>query len=107
MGKLATAKMWLLNPDKNPLLNKIVHFFFYDAFCCGENEKEVKKNLSTLKQMGYKGVVLAFAKEIMAEHTSEANATDTAAVNESIEEWKQGNLATLDMLDSDDVLAIK
>jgi hypothetical protein len=108
MDKLSTTKIWILNPDKNPILNRIVRLLFYNHFTAGENAIEVKRTLASLRKMGYTGFILAYAKEIAAaEHTDKSIGNENEATKMQIEGWKGGNLETLGMLGPDDFLGIK
>jgi hypothetical protein len=112
MNGIANSKLSLLNPDKNPLLRRIVRVVFYNHFAAGENDAEVKKTITTIKGMGFKGVILCYAKELIVDPAAtreEAARSGTGAItNDSIITiWKEGVLQTLNKLESGDFLAIK
>lgn len=82
----------------------------YAQFCAGETLKDVRITLSGLKGIGYKGVILAHAKEIVLE--SGGNLTgeekyDELAAGTDVEIWKQSNLETLSMVEEGDFIAVK
>jgi len=112
MARVCHKESWFLNPDRNPVLRAIVKKLFYDHFCAGENEGEIKKTISTIKNMGFEGVILGYAKEVVvdknatAEEAAAFGSTDLAA-EKAITEWKLGNLRTLSMLGDGDFLAVK
>lgn len=79
--------------------------FFYDHFCAGENDVEVKQAVKSMRELGYKGVILGYAKEV--EPSMMAEAGKNAGVDPIIEDWRIGTLRTLEMLGEGDFLAIK
>jgi proline dehydrogenase len=111
MNRISHSKSWFLNPDRNPVLHSIVRKLIYDHFCAGENEKEVKATISTMKEMGFAGVILGYARETMVDKS--ATPEEAAAAGKSrpfdrvITEWKEGTLRTLGMLGENDYLAVK
>jgi proline dehydrogenase len=111
MDRISHSKSWFLNPDKNPILHLAVRKLFYDHFCAGENEREVKSTIKAMKNMGFKGVILGYARETLADKNanSETLASNSRGdLNERvIEEWRDGTLETLSMLEEGDFLAVK
>jgi len=98
-----TTLAWL-NPDKNPILHIAIRRLFYDHFAAGENEREVIKNVSMFKAMGYQGTILGYAREVLVENISQ---NEEARNKILVKEWFEGNLRTLKMVASGDFLAIK
>jgi hypothetical protein len=81
---------------------------FYDHFCAGENEKEVKETIRDMKKMGFDGVILGYAKETLAGRSMGTKATaKTSSIEEIVEQWKRGTLETLAILGPEDFLAVK
>lgn len=112
MSLLTKSKSALLNADKNPIINRVLRWGIYNHFCAGTNAKEVTQAVKDVKQLGYHGVILGYAKEVVLENPAgEGMNTGDArygpAHYDMIEEWKQGNLDTLDMLDAGDYIALK
>ncbi|KAK6206867.1 proline dehydrogenase [Colletotrichum tabaci] len=109
---IAKSKMALFNPDRNPVLNRLLRWTIYDHFCAGENLQQVTKTVNSVKRMGYQGVILNYAKEIVLD-TKEAGADDAPAGDyaapfyEMVDLWKKGNIETLRMLAPGDFLAVK
>lgn len=107
-----------LDVDKSPILRQCLKATFYNHFCAGENGPEVRSTIRNIKDMGFKGVILTYAREIVVDgskDTSEGtlNAPKTQSPstelssNPDIEAWKQGVLETVEMLGKDDILALK
>jgi hypothetical protein len=110
---------FLLNVDRNPVLKAILKRTLYNQFCAGETERETRSCVQQLKDLGFKGVILTYAKETVfdtksktADHlssTSEKFHEMEAAVTDDtdIEAWRVGTLKTVDLISEGDILAIK
>lgn len=114
---------FLLNVDKNPLIHAFLKKTFYDQFCAGETRGETKKTCQQIKDLGFQGVLLTFAKETVFDHrTCTEHSVGQAAldsienslpldpkvvVNADIESWRKGTLDTIDLLGETDYLAVK
>jgi hypothetical protein len=113
----------LLNVDKNPFIHALLKRTFYDQFCAGESEREAKATCRHIKDLGFRGVLLTFAKETVFDHRTltEHSVGESAlesketgapldpkvAQNADIEIWRQGTLQTIDLLGETDYLAVK
>jgi hypothetical protein len=114
---------WLFNVDRNPILHGILKKTFYEQFCAGENSFETKATIRELKDMGFRGVIMTYARETVFDHKTQAQhgmgvaASETEQKGEcldpramhcaSIEAWREGTLKTVDMMEKDDYLAVK
>ncbi|KAH8717503.1 putative proline dehydrogenase, mitochondrial [Beauveria bassiana] len=112
MGLITHPKFPLFNPETNPLLNTLVRHVVYDQFCAGTNEAEVAKSIQSFKTLGYQGVILTFAKEIVLSEEERAAAAAnpgqyTQAHHDLVASWLDASLASLRMLQPGDVLAMK
>jgi hypothetical protein len=113
MDLLANSHSAILNPDKNPILRWFLKKTFYAQFCAGENAKEVQQTISTLKHMGYKGVILGYAKEVVLDEqaTKELEASGgkvmDAVIQNEILPWKKGTLETVSLAQPGDFVALK
>ncbi|KAK2746718.1 proline dehydrogenase [Onygenales sp. PD_40] len=115
LSAVAGSKSPLLSPDHNPILKTILSQTLYAQFCAGETPAEVKVSINSLKKLGFRGVILGYAKEIVMdekeiESLGSANDDDEkslAAAQADISSWKQGTLATVDLADAGDFVAIK
>ncbi|PSR80261.1 hypothetical protein BD289DRAFT_485094, partial [Coniella lustricola] len=105
----------MLNPDRNPLLRAVIKPLVYDQFCAGTDEREIRQCVASIRSMGFSGVILAYGKEILIyDRSGGADAATTSAVaapaqgqvDQEIEQWRKGNLETISMMDSQDILAI-
>lgn len=113
---LSETKSKLLNPDRNIFLNKLLRWTVYNHFCAGVSRGEAVRTVEGIKNMGYQGVILGYAKEAVLDADEAAsNIIPTATGGqqygprcyEMIEEWKNGTLQTLQMLGPGDFLALK
>ena len=108
LQRISYSPSWFLNPDRNPILHRIVRGIFYDHFCAGENEKEVKETIKGMKKMGFEGVILGYARETLAHTSVDSKATSgSVSIEEAVERWKKGVLDTLAMQGPGDFLSIK
>lgn len=111
MTRMAETKSAVLSPDRNPVLHVLMKKLFYDHFAAGEDEKSVKRSVADIKKMGFQGVILGYAKDVVVDKnaTSEeaGSAGDKANHDRMIEEWKDGSMKSLAMLGEGDILALK
>jgi proline dehydrogenase len=114
LDRLAHSTSRLLNPNKNLLLKAPLKIGFYNQFCAGENRKEVQRTMSSLKDLGFQGVMLGYAKEAVfssdtKENALKAEVTETMSSSEirEIEEWRDGNLSTISLTNEGDFVALK
>lgn len=106
---LTKAKGALLSVDKNPIIHGILKKTFYDHFCAGEKEGQVRDTIQQVKDTGLRGVILTHARETDARAKKKQTALgeDASSHCETIQAWKEGTLATIDMLSEGDYLAPK
>ncbi|KAI8245237.1 Proline dehydrogenase 1 [Colletotrichum sp. SAR 10_99] len=106
---------FLLDVDRNPVLHAILKKTFYDQFCAGETPEQTKACVDRLKALGFKGVILTYAKETVFDHLTQsahetgktAAASGIAGVDSEIESWRCGTLETAAQVGEGDILAIK
>lgn len=113
MGLITHPKVSFLDPESNTVLNRLIRWVVYDQFCAGANKTEVAKSLGDFKSLGYQGVILTFAKEIVLDEkqrdsaVSEATGDYSQSCYDMVESWKQSSLDSLRMIEAGDVLAMK
>ncbi|KAG9249272.1 proline oxidase-like protein [Calycina marina] len=114
MNILAHTKSPILSPDSNPLLRKFLKKTFYAQFCAGENEIEVKKTMHGLKAVGFDGVILCFAKEVVLDAEQKANLATCVqgeaaerSIREEVTPWAEGTLETVRLTNRGDFVALK
>lgn len=90
----------------NRVFRSILKHTLYKHFCAGETPSEVKHNLVELRKRGFKGAIVAYAKEIVLDgQTTPENRT----IDETgdIESWKHGVLETIRLTEREDYAALK
>jgi hypothetical protein len=96
------SKSFLMSPEKNALLKWLFKNTFYAQFCAGENRKEVQQTADRLKDMGYTGVILEFALEVL-----EGEMPSAAETENEIEVFRTGMHETIAMAGSGDFIGLK
>lgn len=115
---LASSKSALLDPDINAILRYILSTTVYTQFCAGATPPEVKDYIHNLKRMGYAGVILGYAKEVVMDEdeasatgaSTTGNNTDAAEEQRNAREildWKDGTMKTVELADEGDFVALK
>lgn len=113
------GRTWLLNLEKNPVLKAIIKKSFYDQFCAGTTPAETRTCVKAIKDMGFRGVILTYAQELVFNHKSGNGYSPGEAAEETheeatgikidnvIESWRAGTVGTIDLIEEGDILAIK
>lgn len=110
LSLLAYSESPYLNPDRNPILRYLLKKTFYAQFCGGETRSEIQETVDGLKEIGFSGVILAYAKEIVVhagQDLSNFSDLDDVVVKADVESWKQGNLKTIDLTSSGQFVGLK
>ncbi|CAK7202876.1 proline dehydrogenase [Sporothrix eucalyptigena] len=113
MTALAHSTNPLLNPDRNFFLRFLLKKTFYAQFCAGENEREVRQTIDGLKAVGFRGVILGYAKEVVLKDKEKKNLAsfDASARQEAtakeIRAWAEGTLETVRLAAAGDFVALK
>ncbi|KAK7418174.1 proline dehydrogenase [Neonectria punicea] len=112
MAALANPHSPVLNPDRNPLLRFFLKKTFYAQFCAGENAAEVHRTIAGLKNIGFTGVILCYAKEVVltsdqAKSLGEPAKETEEALNNEILPWAEGTLETVRLVQPGDYVALK
>lgn len=106
LSHLANPKNPLIDVAKNPLLNRLVKHTLYRQFNAGENKLEVQQSINDIKRLGYRGVLLGYAKEVLSGHGNALELSEEA-IREEIQMWLDGTLQTVDMAQEGDYVALK
>jgi hypothetical protein len=114
MSTLAHTSNPFLNPDKNPVLKFVLKKTFYAQFCAGENALEVRRTIGSLKKIGFSGVILGYAREVVLspEQTANLASCDQGAAAEDcirneINPWAKGTTDTVLLAEPGDFVALK
>ncbi|KAF2210015.1 hypothetical protein CERZMDRAFT_45903 [Cercospora zeae-maydis SCOH1-5] len=106
LSRLADTRFAVLDPDKNIVINKLLRALVYNHFCAGNEQREIVPVLNRLKATGYAGVILQYAREIVA-HGAAEESSQTDLSSRHIQMWLEGNLKTLSCLGKGDYLGMK
>lgn len=106
MEWVANSRQPLLDPDRNRALNYVLRILIYNQFCAGTKPQEIRDAVRYVKSMGFAGVILTYAREIVAHGLAESDPTVDISAKQ-VQEWLDGNLTTLACLEEGDYLAIK
>jgi hypothetical protein len=96
------SKSVLTNPEKNFMLRWLFKNTFYAQFCAGENRREVQRTAEGLRKMGYSGVILEYALEVL-----EGEVPSPAETEAEIEVFRKGMRETIAMAGAGDFVAMK
>lgn len=115
MSVLAHTTQPVLNPDRNPLLRKLIKSTFYAQFCAGENAVEVRDTMARLKGLGFSGVILGYAREVVLTDKQIESLSTTGLEGKEMEDcvknevipWANGTLETVRLAEKGDYVALK
>ncbi|KAJ0341756.1 hypothetical protein COL922a_001850 [Colletotrichum nupharicola] len=98
---ITKSKNTLLNPDKNPALNKLLRWTIYNHFAAGTCHQEVVRSAAETKSIGYHGVIMGYAKEFVLENPSVSQSVEVdngylQCHYRVVEDWKQARPGQLD-----------
>lgn len=106
LSLLVHSKYSFFQVEHNRLLRYIVKNTIYAQFCAGETPSEVQGTIANLKRVGFDGVVLNYAKEIIVDKAAPVGHVKTNEA-EDVMAWKQGMLDTLKLVTDRDYVASK
>ncbi|KAI5304897.1 proline dehydrogenase, partial [Ascosphaera atra] len=116
---VTSTKHSVLNADRNPILRYLLGRTVYDQFCAGAKQAEIQQTIQSLKDKGFAGVVLGFAREVvMAEDEAEEmnkgaaeagakNRTETAKDIREITAWKDCQMSTIELAGEGNFVNVK
>ncbi|RGP79534.1 aspartate cytoplasmic [Fusarium longipes] len=108
---LTKTKSVFLNPDKNPVLGRLLQWTVYNHFCAGNSIPEVSNTIKYIKNLGFHGIILGHSKDVVLDPHVKLPQTGVedypVECYAMIDEWKRGNIETLNMLEAKDLLAVK
>lgn len=110
MTVLAHSQSSILSPDRNPILRFLLKKTFYANYCAGETRSEIQKTVCGLKDIGFRGVILTYAKEIVLQKGHDLSKCEDvcyAEIKADVQAWKEGNLKTIDLTQSGEFVGLK
>jgi hypothetical protein len=106
LSALAHPRTPLTDVSRNPVLNWLIKHTIYKQFNAGENKLEVQRSIQDIKQLGYRGVLLGYAREVLVGEDT-TNTHNEKLARQEVETWLQGTLQTVDMATEGDFVALK
>ncbi|EFW17135.1 proline dehydrogenase [Coccidioides posadasii str. Silveira] len=115
MSLIANSKSSILNPDQNFALKYVMANTIYAQFCAGETPAEVRQCVRQIKHLGYSGVILGYAREIVMDEREAFAMGQNAGIQigtaqklqEDIFAWRDGTIATVDLAGEGSFVAVK
>ncbi|QIW99503.1 hypothetical protein AMS68_005021 [Peltaster fructicola] len=83
----------------NPVLRAVLWETFYKQFCAGETAEQISSSCEALRQQGYAGVILEYAREVLKDADG-CEAEDVLA-------WHTGMLKSIQLAAPGDFLGLK
>ncbi|QSZ36368.1 hypothetical protein DSL72_006244 [Monilinia vaccinii-corymbosi] len=105
MTILAHSHNPILSPDRNPILRFLLKNTFYKQFCAGETHAEVQRTIRGIKDLGFQGVFLCYAREV--EKSPGASVDVEKCLRDEVLPWAEGTLATVRLAEPGDFVCIK
>ncbi|KAI5306106.1 proline dehydrogenase [Ascosphaera pollenicola] len=98
------TKYAILDADRNPIIKYALGRTVYDQFCAGERPEQINRTIKDLKDRGFAGAVLGYAKEVVLAD-DEANdinnvvskTGETARDIAEITNWKNNQIETINL----------
>lgn len=108
MAILANSKSPILSPDRNPLLRVVIKNTFYRQFCAGETRLEVQRTLRGIKDLGFKGVFLCYAREVESDKNAPLDTiNEDECIKQEVQPWAAGTLETVNLSAPGDFVSVK
>jgi hypothetical protein len=108
LKRMLSSKSMLMDPERNPVLSKILKATFYAQFCAGETKEEVARHMEMTRQkLGYDGIILDYAAEVLEVGEGAKEGARAEVVKKEVEHWESGLLATVDVARSGDFIGVK
>lgn len=98
------------SPRRNRVIGAILRHTFYTQFCAGETPTEVRRTAQGIRDLGFKGIMLEFALEVLDDKPSAAGkavVVDEAKVAREIETWRRGMLDSITITEAGDFVGLK
>lgn len=106
LSRVAHSQYTFFQLERNPLLRLLVKKLFYAHFCAGETPPEVQRTITGLKNIGFTGVILSYAKEIVVNKETTLE-TGKHTEFEDVDTWKKGMLETVKLAQNNGYAALK
>lgn len=84
----------------------LVKHTIYKQFNAGESKVEVQQSVQKIKDLGFRGVLLGYAREVLVAENQDA-LYDGKVARAETQMWLDGTLRTVDMAQEGDFIALK
>lgn len=106
LSTLAHPRSPWTDVSRNPVLNWLIKNTIYRQFNAGENKVEVQRSIEEIKKLGYRGVLLGYAREVLVGESA-TSPHDQGLAPQEVATWLKGTLDTVDMATEGDFIALK
>ncbi|KAH8689521.1 proline oxidase PrnD [Talaromyces proteolyticus] len=106
LSALAHPKTALTDVDRNPVLHWLIKKTIYKQFNAGENKSEVQGSITEIKNLGFRGVLLGYAREVLTGE-GKTSTHDEKVAQQEVDAWLKGTLQGVEMATEGDFVALK
>jgi hypothetical protein len=99
LRRMLESKNFLFSLEKNPLARALLYNTFYKQFCAGSTPEQVSATSKQLREQGYGGVILEYAREVLKD--AESHEVEDVAT------WQKGMLASVSIAQAGDFIGLK
>jgi hypothetical protein len=99
LRRMLESKNFLFSLEKNPLARALLYNTFYKQFCAGSTPEQVSATSKQLREQGYGGVILEYAREVLKDAESHEI--------EDVATWQKGMLASVSIAQEGDFIGLK
>lgn len=104
---LAPQPLWLFDVERNGVLRWLLKHTFYAQFCSGENLQDNRLCMDQLRTLGYSGIIMEYAKEVLDDGGEQASLADVEQEKANVAEWRDGLLETVRVCRKGDFIGLK
>ncbi|KAF3171106.1 proline dehydrogenase [Orbilia oligospora] len=91
----------------NPIPRFFLKHTFYNHFCAGNTPNEIQSTLTRLKSWGFRGIILAYAKEVEVPAKLSRENISQEHLEFDIKTWKDATVKTIEYAEPNSFVAVK
>ncbi|KAK6522583.1 proline dehydrogenase [Arthrobotrys megalospora] len=91
----------------NPLSRFLLKHTFYNHFCAGNTSGEIQSTLQRLKSWGFRGIILAYAKEVEVPANPSRETISNKDLELDIKTWRDATVQTIEYAEPNSFVAVK
>ncbi|KZZ88601.1 proline oxidase PrnD [Ascosphaera apis ARSEF 7405] len=114
LNLVTRTKLAILDADRNPIIKYVLGRTVYDQFCAGETPAQINRTIQNLRDRGFAGAVLGYAKEVVLADDEAVGmnslVTKTGETTRDIMEintWKNNQIKTINLAGRGNVVNVK